>query len=134
MLSTNFGPRLANAPQFVLIGNDLGEYLPGFVREPVSSVSTPATTEPETDEFIKPKKKRKNRGPSPRPIEDSVLRRVVPHFDTLMLSDLPETNLPGFARAFLSTGLQWLPAAKVSEVDWDKPLPPVVWPEDGEVA
>ncbi|KAL1410160.1 hypothetical protein Q8F55_004165 [Vanrija albida] len=134
LLSTNFGPRLANAPQFVLIGNDLGEYLPGYVREVVSSVSTPATTEPETDEFVKPKKKRKNRGPAPRPIEDSVLRRLVPHFDTLMLSELPETNLPGFARAFLSTGLQWLPAAKVSEVDWETALPPVVWPEDGEVA
>jgi DnaJ family protein A protein 5 len=51
----------------------------------------------------------------------------------LPLSDLPETNLPGFARAFLSLCFMWLPEEKVGLVDWDKPLPDISWPDDGEV-
>lgn len=27
----------------------------------------------------------------------------------------------------------WLPADNVDAIDWEKPLPEVVWPEDGEV-
>lgn len=49
------------------------------------------------------------------------------------MSTLPETNLPGFARAFLSLTLQWLPEDKTASIDFETPLPPVVWPEDGEV-
>ena len=51
----------------------------------------------------------------------------------LSLATLPETNLPGFARAFLSLSFQWLPEANVSVVDWETPLPDVVWPDDGEI-
>lgn len=49
------------------------------------------------------------------------------------LSQLPETNLPGFARAFLSLSFQWLPEDRAAKVDWQTPLPEVKWPEDGEV-
>ena len=57
----------------------------------------------------------------------------VPHMSRLSLATLPETNLPGFARAFLSLSFQWLPETNVSAVDWETPLPDVVWPEDGEI-
>jgi DnaJ family protein A protein 5 len=123
-LSKNYAPRLSN--QVVILGNDLGEYLPGFVREVPGQ-------EKEEDEFQKPKKKRKGRA-APRTYEDTVLRRLVPHFELAPMSALPETNLPGFARAFLSLAFQWLPADKVENVDWETPLPPVQWPDDGEVA
>ncbi|BEI95756.1 hypothetical protein CcaverHIS631_0107050 [Cutaneotrichosporon cavernicola] len=122
-LAKNYSTRLTSG--IVLLGNDLGEYLPGFVRE------TPGQ-EKEEDEFQKPKKKRKGRA-APRTYEDSVLRRLVPHFEIAPLSDLPETNLPGFARAFLSLAFQWLPAENAEKVDWETPLPAVQWPEDGEV-
>lgn len=157
--ATNYTPRLGASPPVVLLGNDLVDYLPGFVRyvpgtrtpgtpgtpgtplrpgTPIlSAPGTPGLSGPGTpneDDFVKPKKKRKNRTPTPRPVEDSVLRRLVPHFDVWAMSELPETNLPGFARAFLSTAFQWLPADKVGEVDWDTPLPPIEWNDDGEVA
>lgn len=61
------------------------------------------------------------------------MRLSVPHMSQIPLSILPETNLPGFARAFLSLSFQWLPADKIPAVDWETPLPEVVWPEDGEV-
>jgi len=126
VLSTNFSPRLGASPPVVLLGNDLGEYIPGFVRQ--------TTTEPaEEEEFTKPKKKRRNRNNAPPEVKDSVLRRLVPHFELLMLSELPETNLPGFARAFLSMGFQWLTPEGAAKVDWDTALPEVEWPEDGEV-
>jgi len=51
----------------------------------------------------------------------------------LQMSTLPETNLPGFARAFLSLCFMWLPSEKAEAIDWEKPLPAVVWPDDGEV-
>lgn len=57
----------------------------------------------------------------------------MPHFDVLALSDLPETNLPGFARAFLSLSFQSVPSDRTVEVDWMTPLPEIVWPDDGEV-
>lgn len=125
----NFGQRLGSQPGVVLLGNDLGEYLPGFVRENAQSKADDAE-----DEFVKPKKKRKGRGPAERQYEDTVLRRLVPHFEIWHLSELPETNLPGFARAFLSLAFQWLPADKVSAVDWETALPEVQWPDDGEVS
>lgn len=128
--SKNFTQRLAAQPGVVLLGNDLGEYLPGFVRENAQ----PKAEDGGEEEFVKPKKKRKGRGQAERQYEDTVLRRLVPHFDVLQLSDLPETNLPGFARAFLSLAFQWLPADKVSAVDWETALPPVQWPDDGEVS
>lgn len=123
----NFTSRLGESPPCVLLGNDLAEYLPGFIRE------DPNAEKPAEDEFVKPKKKRKGRGPAERQVQDSVLRRLVPHFEVLPMTELPETNLPGFARAFLSLAFQWLPAEKVTAVDWETPLPPVEWPEDGEV-
>jgi DnaJ family protein A protein 5 len=49
------------------------------------------------------------------------------------MSTLPETNLPGFARAFLSLSFQWLGEEKGGEVDWETRLPEIEWPEDGEV-
>ncbi|CAK9786692.1 hypothetical protein CC85DRAFT_129532 [Cutaneotrichosporon oleaginosum] len=122
--SKNYSPRLAS--QTVILGNDLGEYLPGFVRETGEG-------EREEEEFQKPKKKRKSRA-APRSYEDGVLRRLVPNFEVAPMSVLPETNLPGFARAFLSLAFQWLPAENVDKVDWETPLPAVVWPDDGEVA
>lgn len=127
-LSANYTPRLGAKPQCVLLGNDLADYLPGYVRP-----SATPEVEAETEEFVKPKKKRKGRGQSEPIIQDSVLRRLVPHFETYMLSEMPETNLPGFARAFLSTGFQWLTPDGASAVDWETPLPEVEWPEDGEV-
>jgi len=51
----------------------------------------------------------------------------------LQMSTLPETNLPGFARAFLSLCFMWLPSEKAKAIDWEKTLPEVVWPDDGEV-
>lgn len=58
----------------------------------------------------------------------------MPHMSVLQMSTLPETNLPGFARAFLSLCFMWLPSEKAEAVDWEKSLPEVVWPDDGEVA
>jgi DnaJ family protein A protein 5 len=128
LLSANY-TRMRTAPPVILLGNDLGDYIPGFVRD------LPAAAEPATEAFepAKPKKKRRNRTGPAAPVVDSVLRRLVPHFSVLMLSDLPETHLPGFARAFLSMGFQWLEPAGAEQVDWETPLPAVEWPEDGEV-
>lgn len=61
------------------------------------------------------------------------LADVVPHLDSFSLSDLPETHLAGFASAFLSLSFQNLPQSKVDAVDWETPLPEVVFPPDGEV-
>lgn len=49
------------------------------------------------------------------------------------MSSLPETNLPGCARAFLSLSFQWLPENKTSEIDWDQSLPEITMPDNGEV-
>lgn len=51
----------------------------------------------------------------------------------LPMSSLPETNLPGCARAFLSLSFQWLPEDNIGDVDWDRPLPEIVMPDNGEV-
>lgn len=46
----------------------------------------------------------------------------------LPLSDaLPETNLPGFARAFLSFTFQWLEEDKIEKIDWETKLPEEEW-------
>lgn len=67
-------------------------------------------------------------------IKDSVLSRVVPHMSVLPLSDaLPETNLPGFARAFLSFTFQWLEEDKIEKIDWETKLPEEEWGDDGEI-
>lgn len=126
-LHKNFTPRLASQPAVVLLGNDLAEYLPGFVREDTN------TDKPVEEGFVKPKKKRKGRGPVEPQVQDSVLRRLVPHFEVLPMTVLPETNLPGFARSFLSLAFQWLPTERAEAVDWETELPPVEWPDDGEV-
>jgi DnaJ family protein A protein 5 len=57
----------------------------------------------------------------------------VPHLDQLPLSTLPETHLPGFARAFLSLSFQWLNDSSAAVVDWQPTLPDIVWPDDGEL-
>ena len=49
------------------------------------------------------------------------------------MASLPETNLPGFARAFLSLSFQWLPIEVEGLIDWDSPLPDISWPADGEL-
>lgn len=64
ILSTNFTPE--SLPHLILLGNDLADYLPDFSR----GVLAPAE-----DDFVKPKKKRKDRGPQFQP-KDSVLRRI----------------------------------------------------------
>ncbi|KAL7419810.1 hypothetical protein Q5752_005726 [Cryptotrichosporon argae] len=131
LLHANYGRALAGQPGRVLLGNDLGEYLPGFARtKPVGEADAPSAGE---GEFVKPKKKRKGKGGPERQVEDGVLRRLVPHMDVAPLAALPETHLPGFARAFLSLAVQWLPQDRAADVDWETELPPVVWPDDGEV-
>jgi DnaJ family protein A protein 5 len=129
ILSTNYSTFLA---AHILLGNELADYVPSLAR-------------PNSDNFDKPKKKRKDKTSFSTP-PDSVLRRLgesllwterplipVPHLEVLPLSDLPDTNLPGFARAFLSLSFQSLPVPSVAAIDWDTPLPDVIWPEDGEV-
>lgn len=51
----------------------------------------------------------------------------------LSLASLPETSLPGCARAFLSLSFQWLPEDRIKTIDWDSPLPELELPDDGEV-
>lgn len=59
----------------------------------------------------------------------------VPVSETIpFTSVLPETNLPGFARAFHSLSFQWLAEDHRSRhIDWEKDLPIVQWPEDKEI-
>jgi len=57
----------------------------------------------------------------------------VPHLNQISLAALPETNLPGFARAFLSLSFQWLPIEAEAAIDWDTPLPDITWPADAEL-
>ncbi|OCF34510.1 hypothetical protein I316_03551 [Kwoniella heveanensis BCC8398] len=131
ILSTNFSPSLACQPGRVLLGNDLGEYVPGFVRESKEKADADAANGEE--DFVKPKKKRRGKGESERQVKDGVLQRLVPHMSVIPLSDaLPETSLPGFARAFLSLTFQWLSEEGSTKVDWEKELPEVDW-EGGEV-
>lgn len=136
LLHTNFSPALGRSPARVILGNDLAEYT-GYVRA--------GLVEDPTVDFTKAKKKRKGKEQVPI-TKDGVLERlgsqklrrrcspIVPHLSVLSMSTLPETNLPGFARAFLSLCFQWLPEDKCELIDFDTPLPAVVWPEDGEVA
>ncbi|ORY27689.1 hypothetical protein BCR39DRAFT_537986 [Naematelia encephala] len=130
ILTANYTPALAGPPGRLLLGNDLAEYLPGFAR-PTEGVDAAGGTV--DDEFLKPKKKRKGKGQGDTPTKDTVLRRLVPHMEHLSLSIMPETNLPGFARAFLSLSFQWLTPEKAALVDWESVLPEVEWPEDDEV-
>jgi len=137
VLHHNFGQRLA-APGWALLGNELADYVPELAR---ARPNEPA------DDFAKPKKKRKGRGGPSQSPRDGVLQRlgmyysssrlsadhVVPHLEGLPLSALPETHLPGFARAFLSLSLQWLRQESATAVDWHTPLPDIVWPDDGEL-
>lgn len=73
-LSANFSEALSGRPGWVLLGNDLAEYLPGFVRAENESA------EKEREEtFDKPKKKRKGKGGAgDREPKDSVLQRLGP--------------------------------------------------------
>lgn len=103
--------------RFVVLGNDLRDYLP----------DGGAPTLP--NDFEKPKKKRKDRA-TYRP-KETVLSRIVPHLDIWPMSDLPETHLPGFARAFLSMAFQWV--ARKDAVDWGTDLPAVEFPDDNEM-
>lgn len=147
ILLANFSPALGRPPARVILGNDLAEYT-GFVRpdliDPSLHDQSPQTAEPE---FHAPKKKRKGKT-FQREVKDGVLERlgmlttpfddpsaddIVPHMSIMSLSKLPETNLPGFARAFLSLAFQWLPEEAVGLIDWEKSLPPIVVPDDGEV-
>lgn len=144
LLTNNFSPLLAGYYGRVLLGNDLADYLPNFSRKDGKMDGAYPT-----EEFIKPKKKRKEKGHfDDRQPKDGVLQRLgpllshfrhwahphtVPHMSYIPLSVLPETNLPGFARAFLSLAFQWLPVEKVSDIDWETPLPEVEWPQDGEM-
>lgn len=66
-LQFNFGPSISQ-PGWLLLGNDLSEYL--------SSPSRPNDDEGLEGGFSKPKKKRKNKGNSARPIVDGVLQRL----------------------------------------------------------
>ena len=56
---------------------------------------------------------------------------VVPHFEIGPISELPETNLPGYARAFLSLAFQW--TARCDDIDWETALPEVDFPDDNEL-
>ncbi|WVQ83519.1 hypothetical protein IAT38_005660 [Cryptococcus sp. DSM 104549] len=137
ILATNFSPALCGPTRGrVLLGNDLAEYVPGFVRvsEDKDKEGAGAEGGDGEGEFVKPKKKRKGKGEPVRQFKDGVLQRLVPHMSVLPLaSALPETNLPGFARAFLSFTFQWLEEGKKEVVDWEKELPEVEWGDDGEV-
>lgn len=156
LLTHNFTPSLGGTASRLLLGNGLAEYVPGV--DPLPAYSSEPSSTPESgatpaaigeEEFVKPKKKRKGKGTSERPIPDGVLRRLgeqllskarmsglsraVPHLEHIPLSSMPETNLPGFARAFLSTSFQWLNPERVNEVDWDTPLPSVEFGENSGV-
>ncbi|WWD16810.1 hypothetical protein CI109_101242 [Kwoniella shandongensis] len=134
LLTVNYAPSLAQRPGRVLLGNDLAEYVPGFVR--IKETMEQAEDGPANGEgeFVKAKKKRRGKGEQERQFKDGVLQRLVPHMSVLPLTEaLPETNLPGFARAFLSLTLQWLAIDTVDRVDWEKELPAVEWGDDGEV-
>ncbi|WWC98864.1 hypothetical protein V866_005758 [Kwoniella sp. B9012] len=131
LLQTNFGPSLGDKPGRVLLGNDLAEYIPGFVR--ANGEGNKENGASEEGEFVKAKKKRKGKGDGHREIKDGVLQRLVPNMSILHFNSvLPETNLPGFARAFLSLAFQWSDPDKADKVDWEKELPEVDW-ADGEV-
>lgn len=100
---------------------------------------------------MKAKKKRKGKTDGDRQSKDGVLQRlgtssmvypsmysmadigIVPHMSYIPLSVLPETNLPGFARSFLSLGFMWMTSESGNMIDWEKELPEVEWPDDGEV-
>ncbi|WVF66725.1 hypothetical protein IAT40_001467 [Kwoniella sp. CBS 6097] len=131
LLTTNFSPSLATRPGRILLGNDLGEYVSGFVRENSDKAGVEEANGEE--EFAKPKKKRRGKGEPGRQVKDGVLQRLVPNMSIIPLHEaLPETNLPGFARAFLSLAFQWLDQEGAAKVDWEKELPEVDW-EGGEV-
>ncbi|WVQ94337.1 hypothetical protein IAU59_001416 [Kwoniella sp. CBS 9459] len=131
LLHTNYSPLLAKSPGRILLGNDLGEYVPGFVRE--EKGKSGADEENGEEEFVKPKKKRRGKGEAEREVKDGVLQRLVPHMSIIPLNEaLPETNLPGFARAFLSLAFQWLAEDGATKVNWEKELPEVDW-AGGEV-
>ncbi|OCF78359.1 hypothetical protein I204_00297 [Kwoniella mangroviensis CBS 8886] len=126
LLQINFSPSLGDKPGRVLLGNDLAEYIPGFVR--ANGEQNKENGANEEGEFVKAKKKRKGKGDGPREIKDGVLQRLVPNMSILQFSSaLPETNLPGFARAFLSLAFQWIDWDNVDKVDWEKELPEVDW-------
>ncbi|ODN76970.1 hypothetical protein L202_05533 [Cryptococcus amylolentus CBS 6039] len=128
VLSTNYNPHLCgSSPGRVILGNDLGDYLPGYVGDTLN------TEESGEGEFTKPKKRRGKGGQKPT-VKDSVLARLVPHMSKLPFgSALPETNLPGFARAFLSFTFQWIEEDKKAHIDWERKLPDIEWGDDGEV-
>nr|ODN87212.1 hypothetical protein L203_03484 [Cryptococcus depauperatus CBS 7841] len=127
LLSTNYNPSLCcGKPGRVLLGNDLADYLPGFSR-PLQDNSD-AGHHGGTEEFVKPKKKRRGKGESKVQVKDNVFSRLVPHMSVIpMATALPETNLPGFARAFLSFTLQWLDQSKKEVIDWESELPEIEW-------
>ncbi|WWC59928.1 uncharacterized protein I303_102491 [Kwoniella dejecticola CBS 10117] len=137
LLQTNFSSALATTPGRLLLGNDLLGYVPGCVRvdrnQQESRTNVNADGQDGEGEFVKAKKKRKGKSDGFREVQDGVLQRLVPHMSILDFNDvLPETNLPGFARAFLSLAFQWLEADKVEKIDWEKELPGIEW-EGGEV-
>jgi DnaJ family protein A protein 5 len=140
--SANFSASLARQPRRVLVGNDLADYMPDLARPTAFSEGNPEV-------FTKARKKRKGHVEERRELKDGVLRRIgttclvnlfrplissVPYMKTLPLSLLPETHLPGFARAFLALAFQWIEEDNASSIDWDTPLPPIQWPDNGEVA
>ncbi|WWC87561.1 uncharacterized protein L201_002451 [Kwoniella dendrophila CBS 6074] len=134
LLQTNFSPALGGEPGRVLLGNDLAEYIPGFVRSDGKDKKINENGDAEEGEFVKAKKKRRGKGEGiQREIKDGVLQRLVPNMSILQFNDaLPETNLPGFARSFLSLAFQWLDKQGADKVDWEKELPEVDW-AGGEV-
>ncbi|WRT65403.1 uncharacterized protein IL334_002346 [Kwoniella shivajii] len=134
LLQTNFSPALACKPGRVLLGNDLAEYIPGFVRSTEEKEDAGDGEEQVEGEFVKAKKKRRGRGGGgERETKDGVLPRLVPHMSIIPFNAaLPETNLPGFARAFLSLAFQWIEGDVSDKVDWEKKLPEIDW-EGGEV-
>ena len=134
VLSHNFSPRLCQSG-IIILGNDLAEYV--LDAPPI-----------DTDGFSKTKKKRAERTARlrMRGTQDGVLERIgerhrlidllrfaVPHLSNLPLSTLPDTHLPGFARAFLSLTFQWLDEDKRDLIDWTTPLP-LMPSEDSELA
>lgn len=143
-LAANFTPRLGQKPRCLLLGNDLAEYDPSLTRR--EEAAAPARLD---EPFEKPKRKRKGKTSGPREPKDGTLYRIggwqssrgissvltppVPHTRWLPLAELPETNLPGFARALLSLGVQWLPSDNVDDIDWDTPLPPIERGETSEM-
>ena len=71
ILHTNFVPSLGGHPQWVVLGNDLADYV-GFVRPGTGDGSLPV---PNEEEFTKAKKKRKGKTDNP-PTKDGVLERL----------------------------------------------------------